>query len=211
MKFPNAFVGVKKIYTSEILVIITLVFGLITVFAAFFTAGVIEAGVDEAVNASLGVTGVLTIITAILSLIAFIMNLVGFSRAGKDEPIFQFALYASFIGIAVSVASGLLPEGFVKELLSVINEIVLLLVPLLSISGIMSLAKKCMNSDMENRGNSLIKLITAGIIISGVADIIYHFFVNGAIVLGIIAIVIDLIASLIYLGYLNRARKMLAE
>ena len=28
MKFPNAFVGVKKIYTSEILVIITLVFGL---------------------------------------------------------------------------------------------------------------------------------------------------------------------------------------
>ena len=36
------------------------------------------------------------------------------------------------------------------------------------------------------------------------------FFANGAIVLGIVAIVIDLAAGLLYLGYLNRARKMLA-
>lgn len=211
MKFPNAFAGVKKLYTSEILALIALIFTLITVIAGFFTIGVIDAGVEEAVNPSLAITGVLTIITAILSLISFILSIVGLSQAGKDEPIFKYALYASLLGIVASVAAGFLPEGFGKDILSVINEIVLLLVPLLSIVGIMSLSKQYMNSDMENRGNSLIKLITASIIVAGVADIIYRFFANGAVVLGIIAIVIDLAASLIYLGYLNRARKMLAE
>ena len=211
MKFPNAFAGVKKLYTSEILALIALIFALITAIAGFFTIGVIDAGVEEAVNAGLGVTGVFTILTAILSLICFILNLVGLGQAGKDEPAFKYALYVSLLGIVVSVAAGLVPEGFGKEILSVINEIVLLLVPVLSIAGIMSLSKQYMNSDMENRGNSLLKLMSASIIIAGVADIIYRFFANGAIVLGIIAIVIDLAASLIYLGYLNRARKMLAE
>lgn len=211
MKYPNAFAGIKKLYTSEILAIIVLVFALITVIAGFFTIGVIDAGIEEAVNPGLAVTGVLTIIVTILSLICFILNLVGLSQAGKDEPIFKFALYASLLGIVVSVIGALIPEGAVKELLSVINEIALLLVPLLSISGIMSLAKNSKNSDMENRGKSIINLITASIIVAGIADIIYRFFVNGAIVLGIIAILIDLVASLIYLGYLKRARKMLAE
>lgn len=211
MKYPNAFAGVKKLYTSEILGIIALIFALITVFAAFFTAGVIEAGVEEAVNASLGVTGVFTILAAIMALVCFILNLVGLSQAGKDDPTFKYALYATLLGIVASVAAGFLPEGFGKDLLTTINELVLLLVPLLTITGIMSLAKQSMNDDMEKRGKSLINLITASIIVAGVANIIYHFFANGAVVLGIIAIVIDLAASLIYLGYLNRARKMLAE
>ncbi len=211
MKFPNAFAGVKKLYTSEILALIALIFALITAIAGFTSIGIIDAGVEDAVNPSLAITGVLTIITAILSLICFILNLVGLNQAGKDEPAFKYALYVSLLGIVVSVAGGFVPEGFGKELLSVINEIVLLLVPVLSIAGIISLSKQYMNSDMENRGNSLLKLMTTSIVVAGVADIIYRFFANGAIVLGIVAIVIDLIASLIYLGYLNRARKMLEE
>ena len=75
MKFPNAFAGVKKLYTSEILALIALIFTLITVIAGFFTIGVIDAGVEEAVNPSLAITGVLTIITAILSLISFILSI----------------------------------------------------------------------------------------------------------------------------------------
>ena len=211
MKYPNAFAGVKKLYISEVLALITLICGLITAIAGLSTAGVIEAQGETAANAGLAITGGLAIVTAVLSLVCFILNLVGLRQAGKDEPIFQYALYASLLGIVVSVAAGFLPEGVVKELLSVVNEIMLLLVPLLSIAGIMSLAKQSMNADMEKRGNSLIQLITVSIIVAGVADIVYRFFVNGAIVLGIVAIVVDLIATLIYLGYLNRARKMLAE
>ena len=211
MKYPNAFAGVKKLYTAEILALIALVFALITAVAAFFSIGVIEEGLEEAVNPSLAVTGVFTIVTAILSLIAFILNLVGLIRAGKDEPTFKYALYATILGIVVSVASGFLPDGTVKELLTLANEIMLNLVSVLSIAGIMALAQKTMNTDMEQRGTLLLRLITASIIIAGVADIIYRFFATGAIVLGIVAIVVDLIATLIYLGYLNRARKMLAE
>ena len=211
MKYPNAFAGVKKLYISEVLALITLICGLITAIAGLSTAGVIEAQGETAANAGLAITGGLAIVTAVLSLVCFILNLVGLRQAGQDEPIFQYALYASLLGIVVSVAAGFLPEGVVKELLSVVNEIMLLLVPLLSIAGIMSLAKQSMNADMEKRGNSLIRLITVSIIVAGVADIVYRFFVNGAIVLGIVAIVVDLIATLIYLGYLNRARKMLAE
>ena len=211
MKYPNAFAGVKKLYTAEILGLIALIFALITAFAGFFTIGVIETGVEDAVDASLGVTGILTIVTAILSLIAFILNLAGLGRAGKDEPAFQYGLYASIIGIVSSVAAGFLPDGIGKELLTVLNEIMLNLVSVLSIAGIMALAKKSLNTEMENRGASLLRLITASIVIAGVADIIYRFFVNGAVVLGIIAIVIDLVAALLYLGYLKRAKKMLAE
>ena len=211
MKFPNAFAGVKKLYTSEILSLIALICGLITVFAAFFTAGVIEAGLDSAVDTSLGVTGVFTILTGILFLIAFILNLVGLSQAGKDDPTFKLALYATILAIVISAGASFVPEGVVKELLTVVNEIMLLLVSLLSITGIMSLSRQCMNAEMENRGKKLIKIITASIIVAGISNIVYHFFAEGAVVLGIVSIVIDLIASLIYLGYLNRARKMLAE
>ena len=136
MRFPNASAGVKKLYTSEILSLIALIFALITAIAGFFTIGVIDAGVDGAVNAGLGVTGVFTILTAILSLIAFILSLVGLSRAGKDEPAFKYALYATFIGIVVSVVVGFVPEGFWKDLLTVVNEIMLNIVPVLSIAGI---------------------------------------------------------------------------
>ena len=211
MKFPNAFAGVKKLYIAEILAIITLAFTLITAIAAFFTIGVIDEGVEAAVNPSLAVTGVFAIITAILFLIAFVLDLVGLSQAGKDEPTFKYALCAAIIGIVASAASGFLSEGTGKELLTLLYEIAMNLLEVFSIAGIMALAKKSMNPDMERRGTFLLKLILTVIIIANVADLIYRFFANGAVVLGIIAIVIDLIASLLYLGYLNRARKMLAE
>ena len=211
MKFPNAFAGVKKLYIAEILAIIALILTLITTVAAFFTIGVIDRGLEEAVNPSLVVTGVFAIVTAILVLIAFVLDLVGLSQAGKDEPTFKYALIVAIVGIVASAASSFLPDGAGKELLTLLYEIGINLVAVFSIAGIMALAKKSMNAEMEERGTFLLKLIIASIIIANVADIIYRFFANGAVVLGIVAIVIDLAASLLYLGYLNRARKMLEE
>ncbi len=58
MKFPNAYAGVKKLFTAEILSLIGVVALLIAAFAGIVTAGAAEAEAVGVGLASLGVVAV---------------------------------------------------------------------------------------------------------------------------------------------------------
>ena len=88
MRFPNAALGVKRIFTAEILSLIAAILGALTVMGAAFTAGVSGVAIASSGNvasgaslASLGFTAIFGIATLVLTVIAFFMKLFGVNKA----------------------------------------------------------------------------------------------------------------------------------
>jgi len=187
MNFPNALDGIKKIRTAEIL-------GIIVALVA-------------------AVTG---IIAGILSIIAFIMRLVGYSRAGKDEPSFKTALYVAIAGIVLSVLSSVFAKNAtISAIFKVLIDVCQPIATYLVITGIMNLAGKLGNTEMKERGTKLFKIIIAMYVIAIIIDIVSAIFGKNATtaaisgVLGIVAAVLSIVTLVLYLGYLKRAVQML--
>ena len=217
--FPNAHNGVKKIYTAEILSLITAILLAAAAVVGLFAAGLAESGKTEADAATAGAAGgflLLFLAGGVLALIAFILNLVGIISAMKDESTFKNALIFTIVGIAASVlASSFSKNETVSSFIQILVNFSELFVSLFVVQGIMALAARMNNSDMVERGNkvrwwlvitfaipSLIKLISAVLMLKKAEAV--------AEVLALVAAVLTLVAYFIYLGYLSRAKKMLA-
>ena len=100
MKFPNAFSGVRKIFSAEIVELI----GLLLLAAASIPAVILQS--NE--NVSLGVAVVALVFgiaSAVLLVIGAILNIVGLVKAGKDEANFKTALSYVVISAVLAVAS----------------------------------------------------------------------------------------------------------
>lgn len=217
--FPNAHNGVKKIYTAEILSLIVAILLAAAAVASLFAESLAESGRAEAEAATAGAAGsflLLALAGGVLALIAFILNLVGIISAMKDEPTFKNALIFTIIGIAASVlASSFSKNETVSSFIQILVNFSELFVSLYVVQGIMALATRMNNSDMVERGNkvrwwlvitfavpSLVRLISAVLMLKNAEAV--------AGVLSLIAAVLTLVAYFIYLGYLARAKKMLA-
>ena len=99
--FTNACEGVKKIYKAEILSLIATVLLLIGSVISVFG---IQAGENTSSGEGLLVSGgLIVIVAAVLLIIAAIMNIIGVSRASKDEAAFKNALIALLFGIAANI------------------------------------------------------------------------------------------------------------
>ena len=239
MKFPNAYSGVKKIFSAEILSIIAVILliaasvcGLLTVAAAISVESadaetasslVLAAGAFLIPTLAFGVCGF------VLSIISFILQIVGVNKAKKDEPTFKTALLFILIGIistAVSSITGTLMnsvQNFVgNRVLDVINaffsslgKVATILVFYYIIAGIIELAKKIGNEKVANQGRTILNLVMVILVLSLIATITASVFPqNGtnaiiAAVIALAALVIDFIAYIIYLVFLGRAKKML--
>ena len=94
MTYPNAYHGVKKIFTAQILKIIEGFFMFIVAITSFFSAG--TAALESALNSSGEASMTLATIAlgfivaaGILAIIAYIMNIVGLRQGGIDEEGFR--------------------------------------------------------------------------------------------------------------------------
>lgn len=241
MKFPNAYSGVKKIFSAEILSVIAVVlliaasvFGLLTAAAAISvetadaeTASslVLAAGIFAIPTLALGACG------TVLAIISFILQLVGVSQAKKDEPIFKTALLFILIGIistAVSSITGTLMNSvqnlvgnrvldIFNAFFSCLGKVATILVFYYIITGIISLADQIGNEKIAKQGKTIINCVMIILVLSLIATITVNVFPqNGtnAILVGVLALaalVIEFIAYIIYLVFLGRAKKMLKE
>ena len=110
MKYPNAYAGIKKIFVSQILEIISVIFfliGMIAVIAgAVSLTGETEVAAAGLVTAGVGV--ILAIAGSIIAIIALILNLIGLNKAKNDEKNFQYAFWFVIIGLAATIITTLL-------------------------------------------------------------------------------------------------------
>lgn len=153
--FQNAHAGIKKIFASEIMMLIASI--IICVGAVVTLASISET--DENPT-SIMILGAIVIAFAIITLIAFILNIVGLSKAKKDEQGFQTAYMLTIAGILVSLVSGFFSNNEnISNIFTTAIDLIWLLVTCFIIVGIVSLATKVNHSAVAAKGTSLLRLI----------------------------------------------------
>ena len=225
MKFPNAANGVKKIFTAEILSLISSVCVFVTIVlmlaALASTAGAISDGSDGAAVGALASgagTVVFGIATVVLAIIAFILNIVGITKASKDEESFKMALYALIGGIILSVIGSAFTNvnGYVSSIMQALQVVADLLVLLYVIQGVRYLALKLNRPDIDQKGQNLFKIIFCVLVLQFIARMVVVIFGGQAAsvpaaVIALIAVVLSVVQYSLYLAFLAKAKKMLAE
>lgn len=225
MKFPNAANGVKKIFTAEILSLISSVCVFVTIVlmlaALASTAGAVSDGSDGAAVSALASgagTVVFGIATVVLAIIAFILNIVGITKASKDEESFKMALYALIGGIILSVIGSAFTNvnGYVSSIMQALQVVADLLVLLYVIQGVRYLALKLNRPDIDQKGQNLFKIIFCVLVLQFIARMVVVIFGGQAAsvtaaVIALIAVVLSFVQYILYLAFLAKAKKMLAE
>ena len=216
MRFPNAAAGVKKIFTSEIL---SLISGLLSVIAAI--GGVVLAAAatsadnssDAAAAAGLAGLGIFTVFgigAAILLVIAFILKLVGINKAKVDEPAFKTAMIFVLVGIVATLIGGFINNDTVKSIFDIISSVASLCVTLYIIQGIKNLADQLNDGAVSAKGSKIFMLIACIYCIRILASIISLFAPTVAGILELVGAIVSIVQYIIFLTYLSQAKKMLA-
>ena len=223
MKFPNAAKGVKRIFTAEILGLISTIL-LIIGFVLLIPALVAKNGAEGLEGAAIGATvamGVFVLIAGVLSIIAFIMNIIGISNASKDEENFKSALLFLILGLVAKAASITIGR-FVKDaavatgMLDSASSLLNIFVTIFVISGIVKLADRLNRGDISAKGTNVLKILIAvnvlSLIASFVASVMGGPVASGvSLVLAIVSAVLSLVQYIMYLSLLGKAKKMLIE
>lgn len=151
MRFPNAYKGVKNIYTSEILNLISAVLSSLLVIAA-------------AVDKQRSLTGfvlMIALFAGLGSIAALILQLVGIFQAAKDETSFEKARVSIIAALVLSLLSAVYGDdpAVIAVPLKLAASIASLCCGLFIIKGIMNLSRRLHQVDMTDRGRRLYQFL----------------------------------------------------
>ena len=219
MRFPNAASGVKKIFTAEILALISeilLLFAGVLVVIALAAAN--TNGNESLALGTLAGFAIFGFGATVIAIIAFILKIVGISQASKDENSFKTAIICLIIGIVGSLVYSIFQTSSptVASIGNLIYQLMNLFVTIFVISGIIKLADQLNDGVVSAKGSTLLKLITVIYALTIIANIIvlilggYAVSIVAAIIY-LIALILTVVQYIMYLVYLANAKKMLAE
>lgn len=210
MKYPNAYAGIKKVFASQILHILSTLF--------FFASSMIlvfdkEAASWENFNPFFWASMGLLTAGVVLSVVAFILQLVGLNRARRDERLFKKAMYFVII-CAVCTVSLMFGSGMFGKIMAGIDEVSTLLIFVYIFIAVFNLADQLGDMGMQKKGKLALLLVTVMFGVAFVLQIVMAFIpdlvevVENLAVLGTILEFIGYIVALLYIG---AAKKMLAK
>ena len=215
MTFPNAFEGIKKVFLAQILALIgsgCSIIGSVT-GALGLVAGSTATGVGG---------GLFVLAGVVLSLLSLIFNLIGLSRASKDEETFKKAFFVSLVSLILSVILSIFSiAGIGGSVLSGLSNIITTVLGIILIAhiikGIWSLAQKMGRNDVADKGQRLLSFLWAAYGVTIFCYVMMLLFSSSAGVLSVIGIlsfvsgIAMIVGYILYLVHLNRAKNMLAE
>ena len=227
MRFPNAYAGVKKIFSSTILSIISGVcsIGMAIVGIIAFAAAIASIGGENAEGAMVG-SGIAVIVfmfaSGVLSILATIFLLIGLKRAGKDDENFNsgfitaiFVLIFTVVSTALGATNG--GNNFYDDIAILIANILRITTTLFVTRGITSLAEQIGDQKMVNIGMRLYLAFSVVLIVSTILQIIGSIIQYNNVVasiagaLLIASAITNIVAFIVYVIYLGKAKKMLKE
>ncbi len=219
MRFPNAASGVKKIFTAEILALISEILLLFAGVLVVIALGAAQNNANDSL--ALGTLAGFAIFgfgATVIAVIAFILKIVGISQASKDENSFKTAIICLIIGIVGSLVYSIFQTSSptVASIGNLIYQLMNLFVTIFVISGIIKLADQLNDGVVSAKGSTLLKLITVIYALTIIANIIvlilggYAVSIVAAIIY-LIALILTVVQYIMYLVYLANAKKMLAE
>ena len=213
MTFPNAYQGLKNVFTAQILSLIST--GCTLIGGLTGGLGVIAGSVATGLGG-----GVLVICALVLSLLSLIFTLMGLSRASRDEEAFKGAFNCSLINLIVTVILNILMAfGIGGSVLRSVSTIISLILTILMIAyifkGIDNLAGKLGRSDVSAAGRSVLTFLWVVYAVTIFCDLMILLFPTAAVFMGIMGVISFLagigmiIGYILYLVHLNRAKQML--
>ena len=219
MEHENARNGMGKVFTSQVLMIVTVFFGLISGICAAVSIMMMMGDADAVVGATIAVSiaGFAAIVAAILLLISYILMLVGLSKAGKDSDRIKSAFVLSIVALIVSFIGSILNSvlgtdySFIPQLVNIVTAVINLVVTYKILMGCAEL-----NSALSDKAGSTWKMYMIVVILDIVVAIVTVIMgimgitaVSGVayMIVVILDFVFDLIAYIMFIGFLARARK----
>lgn len=209
MIFPNAYTGVKKLFASQILHILSTVF--------FFVSAVWLAASPEPEGDALDYVAWITIGTSlagvVMGVIAFLLQLVGLNQARRDERLFKKAMYFVIVCAACTIAL-LFGRGMFSRIASGVDEISTLLIYVYIFISVFNLAEQLGNTSVQKRGKLALLFVT---VLFGAAFLINIFVafipeqVDIVENLSVISTICEFIGYIVALLYIGTARRMLAK
>ncbi len=214
MRFPNAYSGVSRIHTAQVLSVIVAVIALaVTVMSTGLDTDSI--GNNSGTAAFIGAVAILGLAIAVLSIIALVMTISGINRASRDEPAFKLALAAVIVNIVVAAVGAAIKDNpTVSHLISVVNSVAQMLAAYFVVRGIMNLADQLSDGEMVADGRRTLTLILIAFAVSAAFSVVGNFFFSEATtpvasILLIASAVLSVVQYVVYLTYLSKAKRML--
>ena len=214
MAFQNAHKGIKLIFIAAILSIAAALLSLSTI--AFSSVASIE-GLDEGIRSSFGViSGVIGIVMIFALIACFVLELVGVIIAKRDSVGFGLALFTILGGIVASIlAASLSNLHILANVFQFIANLCSVLTFYFIIMGVVTIAHVIGNQDVEERGRRLVIIFLIIQLISIGADfLVFILGINAVsttiiLILGIIALILEVLTLIQYLLFLRKGQKML--
>ena len=173
---------------------------------------------EAAIGATLGgmaAGGILVAFSGVLAIIATILLIVGCVQCGKDEESFKAAIIALVITLVLSIIASFFSSNVVLATIAdVVNKVVSIFITVMIINGFSVLADKLNNSEVRERGNSILKFIIVLLVLQIILSIIVRLVpsVAGTViagVLGVVIVILSIIQYFLFLSFLAKSRNML--
>ena len=220
MRFPNACKGLKKIFFAELISLIALVPYAVSLVLIQFLPEEIDKNNAEMLPAEVVVT-ILSILSLVMMTVAYVLNVIGYVTASKDNESFKKAMLLTVAGMVLTVVSGIMENANGNPILTntfdSMENILDLLITLMTISGIVTLSVTYGNLRMVESGKALFKFLFAIYLPTLIAYVFVYLLRNTrsaailAVTVTFISFALNTVYSLLYLRYLYRAVNMLEE
>lgn len=220
MRFPNACKGLKKIFFAELISLIALVPYAVSLVLVQFLPEEIDKNNAEILPAEVVVT-ILSILSLVMMTVAYVLNVIGYVTASKDNESFKKAMLLTIAGMVLTVVSGIMENTNGNPILTntfdSMENILDLLITLMTISGIVTLSVTYGDLRMVESGKALFKFLFAIYLPTLIAYVFVYLLRNTrsaailAVTVTFISFALNTVYSLLYLRYLYRAVNMLEE
>ena len=218
MRYPNADKGIKKIFIAEILSIV----------AALLVAAVVIMAHSNNVNPSMsgeevtqalqaGNAGtpfvIMSVVMMLVMLVSYVLNLIGISNASKDEESFKRALWVLLASIVFAIGAAILENrnARVANWLKVPSTLFELVVTLFVLEGIGNLARNLGKKQIVDMSAQCRTWLMCALVLSAAAEIFVALGSKGTVLTttsGVASALLQIVAYVIYLRVLNKARFM---
>ena len=214
MRFPNTFKGIQKIWIAEMLMLLASVLSIVLLFVVANNSAVVEDVLVVAIDTP---TQVLSIASAVLMIVAFVLNLIGIINCRKDDKNFVNALFATVLGVICGIVNAIWGEA--KPRLGSWMEFVMVMESCYAsyyvLTGVSNLSEAYPDPQTKKLVDKSRNWLLGSFCLSAILKLIVDIFniQDGTpkTIMGIVAVLAEIVSYVIYIMALNKSKKMLAR
>ena len=214
MRFPNTFKGIQKIWIAEMLMLLASVLSIVLLFVVANNSAVVEDVLVVAIDTP---TQVLSIASAVLMIVAFVLNLIGIINCRKDDKNFINALFATLLGVVCGIVNAIWGEA--KPRLGEWMEFVMVMESCYAsyyvLTGVSNLSEAYPDPQTKKLVDKSRNWLLGSFCLSAILKLIVDIFniQDGTpkTIMGIVAVLAEIVSYVIYIMALNKSKKMLAR